>query len=211
MITLVKPDIEEYAKSKTEPEGALLEELARETYASMNMPQMLTGRLEGRFLKFMVQAVAAKRVLEIGMFTGYSALSMAEGLPTGGELYTCDIDPKAIAFAKKYFERSPHGSKITVKEGPALESIKQLKAPFDLVFIDADKENYKNYYEAVLPLVRTGGVILVDNVLWNGAVLDPQTATDRSICEFNDHINQDERVDRVLLTVRDGVFLIRKR
>lgn len=211
MLTLMKPEIEEYALSKTEDDGDLLVELTKETYTSMDLPQMLTGKLEGRFLKFMVQSIAAKRILEIGMFTGYSALSMAEGLPDDGVLFTCDIDPKAIAMARRYFERSPHGKKVTIKEGPALKSIAELDGPFDLVFIDADKENYKNYYEAVLPLVRTGGLILVDNVLWSGAVLNPQTETDKAICDFNNHVAKDERVDRVMLTIRDGVYMIRKR
>jgi len=211
MLTLMKPEIEEYAQSKTEPVDKLLSELERETYETMQLPQMLTGRLEGRFLKMMVQITGARRVLEIGMFTGYSALSMAEGLPPDGELITCEIDPQAIAFGRRYFARSEHGQKIVIKDGPALEAIAHVAGPIDLVFIDADKENYVNYYESVLPLVRPGGLILVDNVLWSGAVLDPRSETDRAIAAFNDLVANDERVDRVLLTVRDGVFVIRKR
>lgn len=213
MLTLTKPGIDDYAESKSEPTSGLLNSLVRETHASMKLPQMLTGRLEGRFLKMMVQLVNARSVLEIGMFTGYSALSMAEGLPQDGKLVTLDLDPEYISFAKSYFDRSEHGHKIEVVEGPALDSLKKLKGPYDLVFIDADKPNYLNYYEAVLPKLRTGGVILVDNVLYSGQVLDPYTqdVNARAIAAFNDFVAVDERVDRVLLTIRDGVYMLRKR
>jgi caffeoyl-CoA O-methyltransferase len=213
MLTLMKPGIDEYAESKSEPTSALLNHLVRETYSKMEIPQMLTGRLEGRFLKMMVQISGAKNVLEIGMFTGYSALSMAEGLPPGGKVTTLDIDEDCIKFAKGYFDRSEHGKKIEVVKGPALDSLKKLKGPFDLVFIDADKTNYLNYYEAVLPKLKTGGVILVDNVLWSGHVIDSNISDKdtQAIVEFNDFVSHDERVDRVLLTIRDGVFMIRKR
>jgi len=211
MLTLVGPDIEEYARSKTSPDGELLSEQAAETVESMPIPEMLTGQLEGRFLKLMVQATGARRVLEIGMYTGYSALSMAEGLPAGGELITCEIDPAAIAFARRYFERSVHGKKITIKEGPALESIKNLDGQFDLVFIDADKVNYSNYYDAVMPKLRSGGIILADNVLYSGEVVDPRSDNAKAIAQFNDRVRDDDRVEQVLLTIRDGVFFIRKR
>jgi caffeoyl-CoA O-methyltransferase len=213
MLTLTKPGIDDYAESKTEPTSALLAELVRDTHENMDYPQMLTGRLEGRFLKLMVQIAAAKSVLEIGMFTGYSALSMAEGLVKGGKVTTLEIDEKCIVFAKRYFERSEHGSKIEVIQGPALDSLAKLSGPFDFVFIDADKPNYKNYYEAVLPKLKVGGVILVDNVLWSGTVLEPSKAdqSGQAIIEFNDFVATDDRVDRVLLTLRDGVFMLRKR
>lgn len=211
MITLVDRKIEDYAIAKSEPTNALLHELVKETYEHVEMPQMLTGPMEGRFIKMMAQVVGAKRVLEIGMFTGYSALSMAEGLPSDGEIFTCEINPVVIAIAKRYFARSEHGGKIHILEGPALESIAKLKAPFDMCFIDADKPNYLNYYEAVLPLMRTGGVILIDNVLWSGRVLNPTDESDRAICALNDRIAIDDRVDRVLLPIRDGVFFVRKK
>jgi caffeoyl-CoA O-methyltransferase len=211
MLTLSKPGIEEYAVSKTQDPAPLLDELMRETYESVQMPQMLTGPIEGTFLRTMVAATGAKNVLEIGMFTGYSALSMASALPADGKLITLEINPIVIAVAKKYFARSEHGKKIEIREGSALDSLKQLSGPFDLVFIDADKTNYSNYYEAVLPKVRQGGVILVDNVLWGGRVLEPTEQDDKAICAFNDLVSKDERVDRVLLTIRDGVFFIRKR
>ena len=213
MLTLTKPGIDDYAESKSEPTSALLAELVRDTHDNMAYPQMLTGRHEGRFLKLMVQIAAAQSVLEIGMFTGYSALSMAEGLAKGGKVTTLEIDEKCIAFAKRYFERSEHGSKIEVIQGPALDSLAKISGPFDFVFIDADKPNYKNYYEAVLPKLKAGGVILVDNVLWSGTVLEPSKADEsgQAIIEFNDFIATDDRVDRVLLTLRDGVFMLRKR
>jgi caffeoyl-CoA O-methyltransferase len=211
----MKPGIDEYAESKCEPTSALLNNIVKETYEKMEWPQMLTGRIEGRFLKMMVQISGAKNILEIGMFTGYSALSMAEGLPAGGKLTTCDIDDKCIKIAKGFFERSEHGKKIQVMQGPALDSLKKLEGPFDLVFIDADKPNYLNYYQAVLPKVKSGGVILVDNVLWSGHVINEESvkndANTKAIVEFNDFVARDERVDRVMLTVRDGLFMIRKR
>lgn len=213
MLTLTRPGIDDYAEAKSEPVSALLSSLARDTHASMQYPQMLTGRLEGRFLKMMVQIARAKQVLEIGMFTGYSALSMAEGLQPGGKVTTLDIDPGCIEFAKRYFERSPYSQMIEVIEGPAIETLKKLTGPFDLVFIDADKGNYPKYYEEALRLIPAGGVILIDNVLWSGQVLDPENGDDSAkvLAEFNDFLAGDERVDRVLLTLRDGVFMVRKR
>lgn len=211
MLTLLKPNIENYACSKSSPAGLLLQELAQQTCLTMPVPEMLTGQLEGRFLKLMVQVLGAKRVLEIGMYTGYSALSMAEGLPDDGELVTCEIDRKTIEFAGSYFARSKHGKKIVIKEGPALETLKNLKGPFDLVFIDADKVNYSNYYQAVLPMVRAGGVILVDNVLYGGEVLEPISENSKAIAAFNQQVVDDQRVECVLLTIRDGVYFIRKK
>lgn len=211
MLTLMKPGIDEYAESKTQPVGPLLDELLKETHAKMHAPQMLTGPLEGSFLRLMVEISRAKSILEIGMFTGYSALSMAAGLPADGTLTTCEIDPKCIEMARKYFARSEHGHKITIMEGPALTSMEKLSGPFDFVFIDADKTNYSNYYEHVLPKLVSGGVILVDNVLWNGDVLDPQDDNCKAICALNDRVAADHRVDKVLLTIRDGVFLVRKK
>ncbi|CAI2717634.1 O-methyltransferase [Nitrospina watsonii] len=203
--------IERYAFNYTEDEGPLLTQLKQETHEKLELPVMLTGRLEGRLLKLLVQLLQAKRVLEIGTFSGYSALSMAEGLPDDGELFTCDIDPPAIEMAKKYFHRSEHGKKITLLEGEALKSIEKVEAPLDMVFIDADKANYLNYYEAVLPKVRSGGLIVVDNVLWSGRVLDPQDESDHAIHNFNRSVHADDRVEGVLLTVRDGVFCLRKK
>lgn len=211
MLALVSPEIDKYAIAKSEKTSDLLNELVEVTFKETELPIMLTGPLEGRFLKMMVMISGAKRVLEIGMFTGYSALSMAEGLPEDGELITCDLDPRTIKIARRFFERSPHGKKITIKEGPALDSLKTLEGPFDFAFIDADKVNYSNYYETVLSLLKPGGVILIDNVLYSGKVLDPKCENSAAISKLNDRIEKDERVDRVLLPIRDGVFVVRKR
>jgi len=210
-LTLVPESIEEYAAKHTDLPSAIFEKLREETYSKMSLPQMQVGRIEGTFLKLLVRLSKAKRVLEIGMFTGYSGLMMAEGLPDDGELITCDVDPKAEAMAKRYFAQSPHGKKIHIRMGPALETIKKLKGPIDMVFIDADKENYPKYYDAVLPLLRKGGLLVADNVLWSGRVLDPKEETDRAIVEFNDKVAKDTRVEKVLLTVRDGMMLAVKK
>jgi caffeoyl-CoA O-methyltransferase len=202
--------IEKYAYLHTSEEGDLLRRLEEETYEKLEIPQMTTGRVEGRFLKLLARLVGARRILEIGTFGGYSALSMAEALPQEGTLVTCELDPVAIAFARNYFSESSHGKKITLLEGPALESIKTLTGPFDMAFIDADKENYSNYYEAILPLIRQGGLIAVDNVLWSGRVLDPKDDSDKAIHQFNERVMQDHRVESVLLTVRDGLNCIVK-
>lgn len=211
MLTLVSPEIDDYAVSKSEATSELLKELVELTHKETSLPIMLTGPLEGRFLKLMVLVTGAKRIIEIGMFTGYSALSMAEGLPDDGEIITCDIDPHCISIARSFFERSPHGKKIQIKEGPAVDTLKTLSGQFDLAFIDADKVSYPDYYEAVLKLLKPGGVILIDNVLYSGNVLKPNCDNSRAIAALNDKIARDERVDRVLLPIRDGVFFIRKR
>ncbi|HCU52787.1 MAG TPA: methyltransferase [Gammaproteobacteria bacterium] len=213
MIPVVPKPIEDYCLAHTSPTDPLLEELAGYTRAHCKMPQMLTGPVEGTFLRMLMQTSGARRVLEIGTFTGYSALSMAAGLPDDGELVTCDIDPDTNAIARSFWARSPHGGKISPRLGPALETLATLpvEPAYDLVFIDADKENYQNYYEAVLPRLRAGGLIAADNTLWSGKVLDPREKSDHAIVAFNDHIRKDPRVEHVLLSVRDGVLLIRKR
>ena len=202
--------IEQYAFDHTSEEGELLRRLEKETYEKLEIPQMTTGRIEARLLKLLARLVGAQRILEIGTFAGYSALSMAEALPEDGTLVTCDEDPVAIAFAKKYFSESRHGKKIKQMEGPALKSISKLTGSFDMAFIDADKINYSNYYEAILPMIRPGGLIAVDNVLWSGRVLDPQDESDRAIHQFNERVVKDQRVESVLLTVRDGLNCIIK-
>jgi caffeoyl-CoA O-methyltransferase len=202
--------IDQYAFDHTSKEGALLQRLEEETYEKLEIPHMTTGRVEARFLKLLARLVGARRILEIGTFGGYSALSMAEALPEDGTLVTCEIDPVAIAFARKYFSESPHGRKITQMEGTALESIKTLTGSFDMAFIDADKVNYSNYYELIFPLIRIGGLIAVDNVLWSGRVLDPKDDSDKAIHKFNEQVIKDQRVESVLLTVRDGLNCIIK-
>jgi predicted O-methyltransferase YrrM len=211
MLTLVAPEIEHYAQQHSSPEPAHLVKLAEETQATTAAPQMMTGHLEGRLLKTLVAATGARRVLEIGTFTGYSALSMAEGLREGGTIVTCEIDAHHAEIAQRHIAASPYADSIEIRLGAALDTIATLDAPIDFVFIDADKVNYANYYEAVLPLLSPDGLIAVDNVLWSGNVLrpsdDPNT---RAIIEFNEQVRNDPRVECVMLTVRDGITLIRR-
>ena len=208
---LVDEQVEEYAERHTTAPDALLAELAAETKATMASPQMLTGAIEGRFLEALVAATGARRVLEIGTFTGYASLSMAAALPPDGHVDTLDIEPKHAEVAQRYFDRSPHGGKITHHLGPAEETLARLEGDFDLVFIDADKANYDAYYEAVLPRLSERGLIAIDNTLWSGRVLDPQDDDTRTIAALNDKLASDERVVCVQLTIRDGVTLVRRR
>ena len=211
MSFIVDEPIEEYAERHTTSPDPLLAELAAETKATMSAPQMLTGPIEGRFLELLVAGTGAKRVLEIGTFTGYSALSMAAAMPEDGRIDTLDIEPKHAEVAQRYFDRSPDGRKIRLHLGPALETIEQLEGEFDFVFIDADKENYDAYLEAVLPRLSEGGLIAIDNTLWSGRVLDPPDETTKLIAALNDKLAGDDRIVAVQLTVRDGVTLIRRR
>jgi caffeoyl-CoA O-methyltransferase len=174
---------------------------------------MLIGPHEGALLAFLVRLTGARRVLEIGTCTGYSALCMAEALPKNGQLVTCEINPERAEIARSFIKRSPHGRKIKLLLGPALESLTKLPraTKFDFVFIDADKENYVNYYETVLPRLKPGGVITADNVLWSGRVLAPKKESDRAVVKFNKHVRRDPRVECVMLPLRDGVYLVRKR
>ena len=211
MIGFIDEGVERFAHDHTKPESDLFRRLREETYAQMDCPQMQVGRIEGRFLKMLVRLTGARSVLEIGMFTGYSALMMAEGLPRDGHIITCDIDPKAEAIARRYFAESPDGHKIEIRMGPALETIATLTGPIDMVFIDADKRNYPNYYEACLPLLRPGGLLVADNVLWSGRVLQPEDDDTRAIVAFNEQVQADSRVENICLTVRDGMMLAWKR
>jgi len=203
--------VEQFAQDHTEPETDLHARLREETYRTMQWPEMQVGLIEGRFLQMLVRLTGARIILELGMFTGYSTLMMAEALPDNGRLTTCEIDPKAETIARKYFNQSPHGDKITIRMGPALDTIKTLSGPLDLVFIDADKVNYSNYYQACFPLVKPGGLIIGDNVLWSGKVIDPKDDDTRSIVAFDQLVQSDPRVENVCLTVRDGIMLAWKR
>lgn len=213
MTPIVPEALEHYCAAHTSPPEPLLGELAAYTRAHCQYAQMLTGPVEGRLLRMLVQISGARRVLEIGTFTGYSALSMAAGLPDGGELITCDVNPETSEIAQSFFDRSPHGGKIQLKRGRAIKTLRALplEPPFDFVFLDADKESYLDYYEAVLPRLRPGGLIAADNTLWSGKVLDPKENSDHAIVAFNAHVHGDVRVEHVLLSVRDGVLLIRKK
>lgn len=204
--------VEDYCHSKTSEPPVLLKNLEYATKQEMHCPQMLCGKLEGRFLKLLAQLVNARRVLEIGMYTGYSALSMAEALPSDGKLITLDVDPRAEEFAKRYFAKSPHGHKIEIIMGPALDSIQQLTDTFDLVFMDAEKKQYSDYFMQVLPKVRSGGLIVADNTLSDGRVLEPgKTSRGKAMDEFNSMVLENKEVETVLLPVRDGITLMRKK
>jgi caffeoyl-CoA O-methyltransferase len=211
MAAIVADEIDRYAEEHTSPPTELLAALAEETRATLRLPQMLTGPVEGRLLEMLVYASGARRVLEIGTYSGYAALSMAAALPPDGHIDTCEIDEQHAEVARRYIAESPYADRITVHLGPALETIEGLEGSFELVFIDADKENYVNYYEAVLPRLAERGLIAADNTLWSGRVLDEsdQSEGTRAIRKFNEHVRADSRVTSVMLTVRDGVTLIR--
>ena len=212
MSFIVDADVERYAEEHTTPDGELFERLAEETRAKTSAPQMMVGRIEGRFLAALVRLVDARRVLELGTFTGYSSISMASALPPDGRVITCDVDPEATEIARRYMDESGHGDKIEIRLGPALETLETLEGPFDLVFIDADKPNYRNYYEAALPLLAERGLLVADNVLWSGRVVEEDgDESTRAIKAFNEHVRADPRVVSVMLTVRDGMTLVQKR
>ena len=203
---ILDPRIEEYAERLTSPHEDLLAELSEETRGELGFEQMLTGPVAGRFLELLVWFGRPQRVLEIGTFSGHSALAMAAALPEDGRIDTCELDPERAAFAQRYFDRSPFGSRITLHLGPALASIARLEGEFDFVFLDAEKEGYIGYYEAVLPRLTPRGLIVADNTLWSGGVLDGEGP----IVAFNEHVAADPRTVQVLLSIRDGMTLIRR-
>lgn len=213
MKAIIPRKIEDYCLRHSTARDKLLRELEKYTRRHCEDSQMLIGPHEGALLAMLVRLSDARRVLEIGTFTGYSALCMAEALPKNGRLTTCEIKPQHAEIAQSFFDRSSHGRKIKLRIGPALETLDSLprSVSFDFVFLDADKENYVNYYEAVLPRLLSGGLIAADNVLWSGRVLAPKQKTDRAVVVFNKHVRRDPRVECVMLPVRDGVSLIRKR
>lgn len=209
----VDPRIEDYLAEHTSGEPGHFATLAEETRAATSAPGMMVGTVEGRFLAALVAMKRPQRVLEIGTFTGYSALSMAESLPPGGRIVSLDVSEEHVAIARRHIAASPYADRIEVRVGPALATLEELDGPFDFVFIDADKENYVAYYEAVLPKLAADGVIAIDNVLWSGRVLDPSdtSADTQAIRALNDRVVADDRVQAVMLSVRDGVTLVRRR
>ena len=209
---ILPEEIDGYAERHTTPQPELLAELAAETRATLECPQMLTGPVEGRFLQTLVFATLAKRVLEIGTYSGYSSLSMVAGLPPDGHIDTCELRAEHAELARRYIERAGETERITVHVGPALETVRRLDGPWDLVFVDADKTGYADYYEAVLPKLAPRGLIVLDNMLQNGRVVSEPEANEstRAIVELNERLASDPRVTAVLLTVRDGVTLVRR-
>ncbi|GAB4388624.1 MAG: class I SAM-dependent methyltransferase [Thermodesulfovibrionales bacterium] len=211
MELLYPREIDAYVRDHTTPAPDILEELEWETRRKVPNPQMLTGRAEGTLLRLLCLALGARRVVDIGTYTGYSALMMASALPEGGEVITCEISPEMAEFARGYISRSPWAAMVRLELGPALETLSRVEdGSVDFVFIDADKESYADYYGQAMRVLRPGGLAAVDNALWSGRVLEPGDAEATAIARFNDMVRGDARAEKVLLTVRDGVYLIRK-
>jgi caffeoyl-CoA O-methyltransferase len=211
---IVADDVESYAAAHTTPPAEHLRALAEETRLSLASPQMLTGDVAGRFLEFLVFLARPRRVLEIGTYSGYSSLSMAGALDPDARIVTCELLDEHADVAERHIAAAGESGRIEVRRGPALDTIATLDGPFDLVFVDADKESYLDYYEAVLPKLSERGLIVVDNVLWSGRVVGDRSADDTAsttaLRAFNDHVCADERVVGVMLTVRDGIMLVRR-
>jgi caffeoyl-CoA O-methyltransferase len=206
------PEIDRYCEEHSTAPPGWLERLAAETREHLEFPQMLTGRVEGRFLEMLVWASGARAVLEIGTYSGYSALSMAAALPDGGRIVSCEVSEKHAEFARRHIEAAGYADRIEVRLGPALETIAELDGPFDLVFVDADKTGYSAYVDAVLPKLAPRGLIVIDNTLWSGQVLDPDPDDESgtALAALNDRLAADERLVVVQLPVRDGVTLVRR-
>ncbi len=207
----ISKDLLNYCENFSDSESDLLQELNRQTHIKINQPRMLSGHLQGRFLSFISKLTSPTYALEIGTYTGYSALCLAEGLKKEGKLITIDPNEETNLFAKQYFNKSDYKNKIELLEGNAQTIIPTLKHAWDLVFIDADKKNYSVYYDLIIDNLKAGGIIIADNVLWSGKVLDEQKDTDTELIHvFNQKINNDTRVQNVLLPIRDGLMLIQK-
>lgn len=210
----ISSELDEYVCAHTEQEPELLYELNRETNMKVLRPRMLSGHYQGRVLSMLSHMIRPNRILEIGTYTGYSALCLAEGLQPEGTLITIDKNEELETLVRKYVEASPYQNQIDLRVGDAMELVPQLDGEFDLIFIDADKENYLNYYHMVIDKVRVGGYILIDNVLWSGKVIEPLEEGDRDtevLLELNDYVHFDERVQNVLLPIRDGLTILRKK
>jgi caffeoyl-CoA O-methyltransferase len=210
---LANEQLEAYIEAHTTPPESHLAALAEETRATLNAPQMLTGTVEGRFLEALVWTARPQLVLELGTYSGYSALAMAAALPPGGRIVTCELSDEHADFAQRHIDASPYADRIELRRGPALDTVAALDGPFDLVFIDADKPNYVNYYEAVVPKLAERGLIAADNTLWSGNVAGEEDQSDAAVAlrAFNDRVRDDDRVICVMLSVRDGITLIRLR
>ncbi|HBJ76874.1 MAG TPA: methyltransferase [Porphyromonadaceae bacterium] len=205
--------IEEYIEHLVDEEPLLLKEMTREANVKLLRPRMMSGHLQGRLLKMFVRMCQPKYILEVGTYTGYSALSMAEALPLEGKIYTIDPDDEMENFARKYINRSPDASKINYIVGDALQEVPKLGVVFDMMFIDGDKREYQLYYESFLSYLRKGGFMLFDNTLWSGKVLNPELSCDRqtkSIDEFNHYLAKDPRIEKVIIPLRDGMTIVCK-
>lgn len=208
----ISQDLEDYIEQHSEKEPALLAALNKETYQKILLPRMLSGHFQGRVLSMLSKLIRPLNILEIGTFTGYSALCLCEGMQESGMLHTIDIKEELVDFQRKHFDKSPWGNQIIQHLGEALDIIPTLELKFDLIFIDADKENYINYFELIVPKMNKGGIILSDNVLWSGKVLEPLNPKDLStkiLLDYNLLLKNDPRVETVLLPIRDGLTVSR--
>lgn len=213
MTTITPEDLENYAESVTTPHSELLEKLCRETYQKVLRPRMISGHLQGRLLSMISKLIRPKKILEIGTYTGFSALCLAEGLGKEGVLHTIDKNEELFELQQRYFTQSPYSDQIVQHLGNALEIIPQLDERFDLVFLDADKKNYSNYFDLVIEKMTTGGLLISDNVLWYGKVAHPTLPGDKDTAllkEFNQKLHDDPRVENILLPIRDGILLSRR-
>ncbi|NBY30111.1 MAG: O-methyltransferase [Sphingobacteriia bacterium] len=203
--------LENYINQHSSAPSALLHELERDTHLRCLMPQMCSGHQQGRLLALLSKMLRPKRILEIGTFTGYSALCLAEGLTDGGHLHSIDNNAEIMDMAQSYVDRSPYREQITLHEGPGLDWIQRLDQPWDLVFIDADKENYPRYLEALLPKLQVGAILLADNVLWSGKIADPAADDDetKALRSYNRMVMENPRLEAMILSVRDGISLAR--
>ena len=208
----ISPELEDYVEQHSENEPELLKALNKETYQKILLPRMLSGHFQGRVLSILSKLIRPVNILEIGTYTGYSALCLCEGMQENGTLHTIDIKEELVDFQRKHFDKSPWGKQIVQHLGEAIDIIPTLDVKFDLVFIDADKENYLNYFEMIVPRMNKGGIILSDNVLWSGKVLEPLNPKDIStkvLLEYNQKLKEDPRVETVLLPIRDGLTVSR--
>ena len=212
-MNFLDPDIERYSAEHTSPEDRLLKEISRDTYLEVLQPRMLSGHLQGRLLSMFSKMIQPKSILEIGTYTGYSALCLAEGLSIDGELVTIDKNIELTDRVNAYFAASRFSSQLNLVEGDAMDVIPQLNKTWDLIFIDADKENYLNYYHMTIPHLKKGGYIIADNVLWSGKVIDPSANDMDTIAlrEFNRVLIEDSQMEVLLLPVRDGLMVARKK
>jgi len=209
---LKKEQLLDYCKAQSSPDSELLAELEKYTWENEDVPQMISGQLVGNFLQSVINLSKAKRIVEVGTFTGYSALKMAEALSEDGEVHTCELMDKHAKTAQSFFDQSDHGYKITIHKGPALESVEQMESgSFEMAFIDADKSNYLEYYKRCLSLIRIGGIIVLDNMLWGGDVLDPKDDDAKALRKTGEFIQNDNRVFNTLLPIRDGLMLCIKK
>lgn len=210
----ISKDLSDYCENNTSPESEVLAQLNRETHLKVVSPRMLSGHLQGRFLSFISKLQQPKLIVEIGTYTGYSALCLAEGLHPNGKLISIDVNEETSSFAKSFIAKTEYANQIELILADAKEFVKTIHEPIDLVFIDADKKNYLNYYHLIIDKIKSGGLIIADNVLWSGKITMPEKDMDRetlSLHQFNQFVQQDNRIENILLPIRDGLMVVRKK